>query len=69
MQEAHVKTHRFEKHVLYLNDEGIVKCGAHVGTEATWTPSQWSAVGVAPVAVVDGMTLQCEDSRCTVRHE
>lgn len=63
----HVRTHRFDASTLYLRDDGVVKCGAHVGTEATYTPERWDAVGAAPRVVVDGIELDCEDSRCARR--
>lgn len=65
MPEAHVTTHRFNPATLYLHDTGIVACGAHVGTEATYTPWQWEEVGPAPVVVIEGMTLRCEDAQCS----
>ena len=64
MQQSHVTTHRFDPAQIYLSDEGVVMCGAHVGTEATYTPWQWSAVGPAPIVELDGMMLRCEDSSC-----
>lgn len=60
----HVRTHRFDPATLYIHDDGRVKCGAHVGTEATYTPQQWEAIGAAPRVDIEGMTLECEDSRC-----
>ena len=42
---SHLKTHRFDASRLYLSDLGESYCGAHVGTEATYTPWQWSDMG------------------------
>jgi len=57
----HVRTHRFDADTLYVQDTGIIKCGAHVGTEATYTPERWDALTSAEI---EKMELACEDTRC-----
>ncbi len=39
---------RFDPECIYIDDAGRVACGAHVGTEATYTPWAWSCLGLGP---------------------
>ena len=40
---------RFDPACLYVHDSGAVYCGAHVGTEASYTPQAWSCLGLGPM--------------------
>jgi hypothetical protein len=51
---------RFDAGCLYIHDSGLVCCGAHVGTEASYTPHAWSCLGLGPAFDHDGVTFACE---------
>lgn len=63
---AHQRPHdlrpgeRFDPACLYIHDSGAVHCGAHVGTEASYTPHAWSCLGLGPTFTDNGTTFACE---------
>ncbi|MBZ5639081.1 MAG: hypothetical protein LAO51_10065 [Acidobacteriia bacterium] len=52
----------FDPACLYISDSGAVYCGAHVGTEASFTPWAWSCLGLGPTFTNpdDGIVFSCE---------
>ena len=51
---------RFDPECIYVHDSGLVACGRHVGTEATYTPWAWSCLGLGPTYTHDGVVFACE---------
>ena len=51
---------RFLRECLYIHDSGAFYCGAHVGTEATYTAQAWSCLGLGPTFEHQGITFACE---------
>jgi len=53
---------RFDAECLYIHDNGEVYCGRHVGTEATYTPHEWSCLGLGPTFndPLNRTVLSCE---------
>ena len=50
---------------LYIDDHGVCYCGRHMGVESTYMPHAWSDLGETPSVVHEGVTIRCEDPRCT----
>lgn len=59
---------RFDPACLYMNDEGHCCCGAHVGTEATYTPWAWSCIGLGPELEHEEPDLGRVTFRCEIPH-
>ncbi|MBZ5638304.1 MAG: hypothetical protein LAO51_06040 [Acidobacteriia bacterium] len=53
---------QFDAACIYISDRGAVYCGAHVGTEASFTPWAWSCLGLGTTFTNpdDGIVFACE---------
>lgn len=54
----------FKPDHLYIDDDGRVSCGKHIGVEATFKPWAFSDLGAVVAVVHKGARLACEDTRC-----
>ena len=62
-QPKRMRSHTFNPSHLYMHEErGVVSCGAHVGIEATYTPTAWLDMGECDGYMVGGSdhVFRCE---------